>query len=120
MPATARLDDGQAGRDLARFVYVAFVIDVFSSRIVGLRVSSSPRSDLALDALEEALYNRPITPAAGIPSARPRRVGHSRVGACCLDLARGASRHPRPVDLSVRVCHDRATRLSGHPTTGGR
>jgi putative transposase len=42
------------------FVYVAFVIDVFSRRIVGWRVSSSLRSDLALDALEQALYDRPI------------------------------------------------------------
>jgi putative transposase len=45
------------------FVYVAFVIDVFSRRIVGWRVSRSLRSDLALDALEQALYERPITPA---------------------------------------------------------
>ena len=43
------------------FVYVAFVIDVFSRRIVGWRVSSSLRSDLALDALEQALYDRPLT-----------------------------------------------------------
>jgi transposase InsO family protein len=42
------------------FVYVAFVIDVFSRRIVGWRASSSLRSDLALDALEQALYERPI------------------------------------------------------------
>ncbi len=42
------------------FVYVAFVIDVFSGRIVGWRASSSLRSDLALDALEQALYDRPI------------------------------------------------------------
>ncbi len=41
------------------FVYVAFVIDVFSRRIVGWRVSSSLRSDLALEALEQALYDRP-------------------------------------------------------------
>jgi putative transposase len=40
------------------FVYVAFVIDVFSRRIVGWRVSTSLRSDLALDALEQALYER--------------------------------------------------------------
>jgi putative transposase len=40
------------------FVYVAFVIDVFSRRIVGWRVSTSLRSDLALDALEQALYAR--------------------------------------------------------------
>jgi transposase InsO family protein len=40
------------------FAYVAFVIDAFSRRIVGWRVSSSLRSDLALDALEQALYER--------------------------------------------------------------
>ncbi len=40
------------------FVYVAFVIDVFSRRIVGWRVSNSLRADLALDALEQALYER--------------------------------------------------------------
>jgi putative transposase len=43
------------------FVYVAFVIDVFSRMIVGWRVSSSLRSDLALDALEQALHARPET-----------------------------------------------------------
>ena len=41
------------------FVYVAFVIDIFARRIVGWRVSSSLRTDLALDALEQALYARP-------------------------------------------------------------
>ena len=40
------------------FVYVAFVIDVFARVIVGWRVSSSLRSDLALDALEQALHAR--------------------------------------------------------------
>ena len=45
----------------AGFVYVAFVVDVFSRRIVGWRVSSSLRSDLALDALEQALHARPET-----------------------------------------------------------
>jgi transposase InsO family protein len=43
----------------AGFVYVAFVVDAFSRRIVGWRVSSSLRSDLALDALEQALHARP-------------------------------------------------------------
>ena len=42
----------------AGFVYVAFVIDVFSRMIVGWRVSSSLRTDLALDALEQAIYSR--------------------------------------------------------------
>jgi len=40
------------------FVYAAFVIDVYSRRIVGWRVSRSLRSDLALDALDQALYAR--------------------------------------------------------------
>jgi len=43
----------------AGFVYAAFVIDAFSRRILGWRVSRSLRSDLALDALEQALYARP-------------------------------------------------------------
>ena len=41
------------------FVYVAFVIDAFSRMIVGWRTSSTLRSDLALDALEQALCARP-------------------------------------------------------------
>ena len=40
------------------FVYTSFVTDVFSRRIVGWRVSNSLRSDLALDALEQALHFR--------------------------------------------------------------
>ena len=40
------------------FVYVAFVIDAFSRRIVGWRVSNSLRSDPALDALEQAIWER--------------------------------------------------------------
>ena len=43
------------------FVYVAFVIDVFSRMIVGWRVSRSLSGDLALDALEQALWVRPET-----------------------------------------------------------
>ena len=41
------------------FAYVAFITDVFSRKIVGWRVSNSLRSDLALDALEQALHARP-------------------------------------------------------------
>jgi len=41
-------------------VYVAFVIDVFSRRIVGWRASRAMRTDLALDALEQALYDRQV------------------------------------------------------------
>ena len=41
------------------FVYVAFITDVYSRMIVGWRASNSLRSDLALDALEQALHARP-------------------------------------------------------------
>ena len=40
------------------FVYVAFVIDVFARRIVGWRVARTMRTDLVLDALEQALWAR--------------------------------------------------------------
>jgi transposase InsO family protein len=61
------------------FVYVAFVIDVFARRIVGWRASSSLRSDLALDALEQALYDRPIAES-------PRLVHHSDRGVQYLSI----------------------------------
>lgn len=40
------------------FVYVAFVIDVFSRRIVGWRAMKTMQTDLILDALEQALWAR--------------------------------------------------------------
>ena len=40
------------------FVYVAFVIDVFSRYIVGWRVLNSLQTDIVLDALEQALWAR--------------------------------------------------------------
>ena len=63
----------------AGFAYVAFVIDVFARRIVGWRASNSLRSDLALDALEQALYDRPIEKS-------PRLVHHSDRGVQYLSI----------------------------------
>jgi putative transposase len=40
------------------WVYMAFIIDVFSRFIVGWQASRSLRSDLAIDALEMAVWNR--------------------------------------------------------------
>jgi len=42
----------------AHTVYVAFVIDVFSRRIVGWRADTSMRTDLVLDALEMGIWAR--------------------------------------------------------------
>ena len=61
------------------FVYVAFVIDVFSRYIVGWRVSSSMRTDLALDALEQALCERQ-------PTATDELVHHSDRGVQYLSI----------------------------------
>ena len=45
-------------RTFAGWVYVSFVLDVFSRRIVGWQVSTSLRTDLALDAIEMGLWTR--------------------------------------------------------------
>jgi putative transposase len=89
------------------FVYVAFVIDVYSRRIVGWRVSTSLRSDLALNALEQALYERrrvedgPLvhhsdrgrnTYPFGTPIGWPRPASNRRWGAPAI---RTITRWPR-------------------------
>jgi transposase InsO family protein len=61
------------------FVYVAFVIDVFSRRIVGWRVSASMRTDFVLDALEQAIHARGGTMPAGL-------VHHSDHGSQYLSM----------------------------------
>ena len=45
-------------RTFAGWVYAAFVIDVFSRRVVGWQLSTSLRTDLALDALNMGLWTR--------------------------------------------------------------
>jgi transposase InsO family protein len=57
------------------FVYVAFVVDAFSRMIIGWRASTSLRTDLALDALEQAIWARLEEPGG---SQRPGdgRFGH--------------------------------------------
>jgi len=58
----------------AGFCYAAFVIDAFSRRIVGWRVSSSMRTDLALDALEMAIWSRGDRDLAGLVHHSDRGV----------------------------------------------
>jgi putative transposase len=48
------------------WVYVAFVVDVCSRYVVGWQVSRSLRADLALDALEMALWSRRTHEIAGL------------------------------------------------------
>jgi putative transposase len=77
IPATARRPDDLVQRHFAApapnrlwvadltyvatwsgWVYVAFVMDVYSRRIVGWRWSTSLATDLAADALEQGLWQR--------------------------------------------------------------
>jgi putative transposase len=48
------------------WVYVAFVVDVCSRFVVGWQAARSLRTDLALDALEMALWARRAAPLAGL------------------------------------------------------
>ena len=63
-------------RTWSGFVYVALVIDAYSRFVVGWRVSNSLRTDLALDALEQALWAR--RPDTADPDQR--LVHHSDAG----------------------------------------
>jgi len=55
------------------FAYTAFIVDAFSRAIVGWRVATSLRTDLALDALEMAIWARH-------PTAEDALVHHSDRG----------------------------------------
>ena len=59
------------------WVYAAFVLDVFSRRIVGWQVSTNLHTDLALDALEMGDLDPPPRrrrPVTADPPLRPRRA----------------------------------------------
>ena len=45
-------------QDLGRFVYVAFVVDVFAQRIVGWHAATTKVTDLVLTPLRIALWDR--------------------------------------------------------------
>jgi putative transposase len=56
------------------FAYTSFVFDVFSRRILGWRVSKSLRADLALDALEQAIWTRQTENLEGLVHHSDRGV----------------------------------------------
>ena len=69
-------------RTFAGWVYVAFVIDVFSRRVVGWQCSTSLRTDLALDALEMGIWARERTgrtsPTSSITAIEAFKVNLTR------------------------------------------
>ena len=58
----------------AGFVYTAFVVDAFSRAIVGWRVAASLRAELALDALEMAIWSRRDADLSGLVHHSDRGV----------------------------------------------
>ena len=64
------------------FAYAALVIDAYSRFVVGWRVSASLRTDLALDALEQAIWAR--RPDTADPDHR--LVHHSDAGSQYLSI----------------------------------
>ena len=98
----------------AGFVYVAFVIDVFARRIVGWRVSRSLKTELALDALEQAIWARATT---------DELIHHSDRGCQYLSIsktfylekARKSRKQSRPCDKRNRKRTSRLNRLRKLP-----
>lgn len=78
-------------------VYVAFVIDVFSRYIVGWRASATMRTDLALDALEQAVYAR--QPTAPL-------IHHSDRGSQYLAIRYSERLADAGIEASVGSCGD--------------
>ena len=62
-----------------RFCYTAFVTDAFSRAIVGWRVSDSLKTNLALDALEMALWARKDTMSAALVHHGDRGVQYTAI-----------------------------------------
>ena len=83
---------------------MAFVIDAFARRIVGLRVSSSLRTGLALDALEQALYDRQ-------ENATEELIHHSDRGVQYLSIRYAERLQDADIESSVgsvEDCYDNA------------
>jgi len=79
------------------FVYVAFVIDVYSRCIVGWRVSTSMKTELVLDALEQALWAR---------KNRRELIHHSDRGSQYLSIRYTERLAEAGVDASVGTTGD--------------
>ena len=83
----------------AGFAYTAFIIDVFSRRIVGWRVANTLRAELALDALEMAIWKRSTADLSGL-------VHHSDRGSQYLALRYSERLGEAGAVASVGSCGD--------------
>ena len=120
------------------FAYVAFVTDVFSRMIVGWRVANTLRADLALDALEMAIWTRNQERYPGLVHHSDRGVQYlsiryterlADVGAAASVGSRGDSYdnalaesvfglYKAGTDHHARTMADRRRRRVGHTVLG--
>ena len=95
-------------------VYVAFVIDAFSRRIIGWRAARSMTTDLVLDALEHAIYTRAregITDLTGL-------VAHNDAGSQYTSIAFTQRLIDAGVDPSVGSVGDAYDNALAETTVG--
>lgn len=95
-------------------VYVAFVIDAFSRRVIGWRAARSMTTALVLDALEHAIFTRAqqgITDLTGL-------VAHSDAGSQYTSIAFTARLLDADVDPSVGSVGDAFDNALAETTVG--
>jgi putative transposase len=97
------------------FCYVAFVIDVFSRRIVGWNAARSMRTSLVLDTLAMALWARD---RAGTPVAAGELVHHSDAGAQYTSVAFSQRLIDAGVDASIGSVGDAYDNALAETTIG--
>lgn len=83
---------------LSGFCYVAFIVDVYSRRILGWRASMSKRSDLVLAALEQAIHLRRRGAFEFTPTGL---VHHSDAGSQYVSLAMTEALREAGMDGSI-------------------
>ena len=93
------------------FVHVAFVVDAFARRVVGWRVRQTLRTDLLLDALDQALYDRPLGSA-------PALVHHSDRGGQYVSIRYTERLADACVEPSVGSRHDSYDNALGESVIG--
>jgi putative transposase len=96
------------------FVYVAFVIDAFSRRIVGWRAAKSMTTDLVLDALEHAFFTRSqegVTDLSGL-------IAHNDAGSQYTSVAFTQRLLDEGVDPSVGSVGDALDNAMAETTVG--
>jgi putative transposase len=95
--------------------YVAFVIDVFSRRIVGWKADRSMKTSLVLDTLEMALWARDH---AGIPVQDGELIHHSDAGSQYISFAFTTRLIDAGVDASIGSVGDAFDNALAESTIG--